>query len=77
MTGSVDHVFYAVIVFVCIHILSSIPLRAFVVGRVGERVMATGFSLLSRAAFLWLLLAYAAAPFEAGWTLSPVLNGCP
>ncbi len=77
MTGSVDHVFYAVIVFVCIHILSSMPLRAFVVGHVGERVMVTGFSLLSGAAFLRLLLAYAAAPFDAGWTPFPVLKWVP
>ncbi|MCY4239335.1 MAG: NnrU family protein [Rhodospirillaceae bacterium] len=77
MTGSVDHVSYAVIVFVCIHILSSTTLRAFVVGRVGERVITTGFSLLSGAAFLWLLLAYAAAPFEAGWTPPPALKWAP
>lgn len=71
MTGTTDHVLYAAILFVGIHVLSSTPLRAVVVRRLGEAAFQGLFSLLSIAAFAWMLLAYGAAPFEPLWSPPP------
>jgi uncharacterized membrane protein len=67
MVGTSDHVLYAAIVFIAIHVLSSTPLRAAVVGRLGEGPFRGLFSLLSLATFGWLVWAHSAAPFDALW----------
>jgi len=77
MTGSVDHVLYAAIVFIGIHVLSSTSLRGVLVGRIGETAWQGAFSLLSLAAFLWLILAYGAAPVEPVWSPPPVFRWVP
>lgn len=77
MTGTVDHVLYAAILFIGIHVLSSTPLRAVIVARVGEGAWMGLFSLLSGAVFVWLILAYGAAPVEPVWSPPPVLRWVP
>lgn len=71
MVGTSDHVLYAAVVFVGIHVLSSTPLRALIVGRLGEGPFRGLFSLLSLAAFAWMIWAYDAAASESLW-LPPI-----
>lgn len=68
MTGTSDHVLYAAIVFIGIHILSSTPLRAAIVGRLGEGPFRGLFSLLSAATFGWMIWAFSVAPFDPLWS---------
>ena len=68
MVGTSDHVLYAAIVFIGIHVLSSTPLRALVVGRLGEGTFRGLFSLLSAATFGWMIWAYSAAPVDPLWS---------
>ena len=68
MVGTSDHVLYAAIVFIGIHILSSTPLRAAIVGRLGEGPFQGIFSLLSLASFAWMLWAHHAAPYDPLWS---------
>ena len=67
MTGSTDHVLYAAIAFIGIHLLSSTPLRGLLVRRMGEQPYLGLFSLLSAVCLAWLIWAYSAAPFEEIW----------
>lgn len=67
MTGSSDHVLYAAIVFLAIHLLPGTPLRARAVRALGEGPYRGLFSLLSAAVLVWLGAAYADAPYEEIW----------
>ncbi len=67
MTGTTDHVLYAAIVFLAIHMLPGTPLRGRAVRALGEGLYRGLFSLLSAAVLAWLALAYADAPYEELW----------
>ena len=67
MTGTSDHVLYAAIVFLAIHLLPGTPLRALAVRAIGEGPYRGAFSLLSAAVLVWLALAYVDAPYEEIW----------
>jgi uncharacterized membrane protein len=74
MTGSIDALFAAVIVFVGGHFLLGLPaVRRELVERIGENPFKGLYSLISGASFIWMLLAYGAAPRieiwpQADWT---------
>jgi uncharacterized membrane protein len=65
--GSVSHVLYAGLVFIGVHVLTSTPLRAAIVGRIGEQAFQGVFSLLSVVLIVWLIWAYAEAPRVELW----------
>lgn len=67
MTGTTDHVLYAAIVFLAIHLFPGTPLRARAVKALGEGAYRGVFSLLSAAVIAWLAMAYADAPTEELW----------
>ena len=67
MTGTTDHVLYAAIVFLAIHLLPGTPLRARAVAAIGEARYRGVFSLLSAVVLAWLIMAYADAPTEEVW----------
>ena len=71
MVGTTSHVLYAALAFVGIHALTSTPLRAALVKRLGEGGFAGAFSLLSAAALAWLIWANAVAPTEVLWNPPP------
>jgi len=77
MTGTTDHVLIAAIVFIAIHILSSTPVRATLVGAIGEGPFRGFFSLLSLAIMAWLVIAYIRAPFVPLWEPAPALRWLP
>lgn len=59
----------AVIAFVGTHVLMSHPLRAPLVGRLGENGFRGIYSLVSIATFVWVVMAFRAAPVSAPlWT---------
>ena len=70
MTGTSDHVLYAAIVFLAIHLLPGTPLRARAVRAVGEGPYRGIFSVLSAAVLAWLAVAYGTAPYEELWPSS-------
>jgi len=70
MTGSTDHVLYAAIVFLAIHLLPGTPLRGQALRAIGERAYRGVFSLVSALVLTWLVLAYSHAPYEELWTPS-------
>ncbi len=58
----------ATFVFVASHfVLSAGPVRTRLVGRLGESTFLIGYSVVALAAFAWMSLAYARAPFEDLW----------
>jgi uncharacterized membrane protein len=67
MTGTSDHVLYAAIVFLAIHLLPGTPLRAQAIRALGEGAYRGAFSLLSGIVLFWLVIAYANAPHEELW----------
>ena len=74
MTGSIWHLALATFVFVGGHFLLSWgPLRARLVGAIGEPTFAMAYSALALAGLVWLGVAYGAAPYvelwpQAAWT---------
>jgi uncharacterized membrane protein len=72
MTGTSDHVLYAAIVFLAIHLLPGTPLRGQVVRAIGEGPYRGLFSLLSAVVLVWMAIAYRAAPPETPlWPQAP------
>ena len=70
LVGTLGHVLIPGLIFLAIHILvSATPLRGVAVRAVGQRVYLALFSLVSLAAFIWLILAYREAPFISIWYL--------
>lgn len=71
----------AAIAFVGLHFLLSHPLRAPIVRRIGEGPFLGIYSLIALATFVWMALAYRAAPpqsiaweaGEAGWAVATVV----
>ena len=70
MTGTTDHVLYAAIVFLAIHLLPGTPLRGQAVRAIGEGPYRGVFSLVSAVVLTWLAVAYAHAPYEELWPSS-------
>ncbi|MFQ5972994.1 MAG: NnrU family protein [Alphaproteobacteria bacterium] len=63
-----NELFAATVLFVGAHfVLSSAPVRAPAVARLGERRFQAVFSVVMLVAFLWMLLAYARAPIIQLW----------
>lgn len=68
MTGSIGHVAAAGLFLLVTHFgISSTPLRAALVARLGEEPYLGLFSLLSALAFWWLGASYSNAPYEPLW----------
>ncbi len=77
MVGSSEHVLWAAILFVGIHLLSSTSLRPALIARIGEGPYRGLFSLLSGVSFVWMIWAYAHAPFEPVWPVAPWMPWVP
>ena len=71
MTGTSDHVLYAAIVFLAIHLLPGTPIRGRAVKAMGEGPYRGLFSLISAIVLAWLAVAYGAAPYEEIWPQAP------
>ncbi len=67
MTGSTAALVIAAFAFVGGHFLLSHPLRALLVKAVGEKAFPGVYALVVGAAFVWMLLAYGAAPWSELW----------
>jgi uncharacterized membrane protein len=63
----IAHLVLACAVFLALHLLPSTPLRAALVGRLGEGPYTGLFSLATLAAIVWMALAYRAAPYTPLW----------
>ncbi len=78
MFDTTDALIAATLAFVGGHfLLSSKPLRPFLVQRYGAQGFRALYSLVIAAAFLWMLAAYLNAPFQAVWQPAPVLAWVP
>lgn len=64
----------ALLVFLGTHFAMSHPLRAAMVGRLGERGFAGVHSAISLAAFAWIVVAFRAAPADVLWPAAPELR---
>ncbi|KAA1056957.1 NnrU family protein [Azospirillum argentinense] len=68
MTGTIAHLSAAGLFLLLTHFgISSTPLRAALVGRLGEKPYLGLYSLISALAFWWLVAAYNAAPHVPLW----------
>lgn len=68
MTGTIAHLSAAGLFLLLTHFgISSTPLRAALVGRLGEKPYLGLYSLVSALAFWWLVAAYKAAPHVPVW----------
>lgn len=77
MVGDSEHVLYAAILFVGLHLLGSTPLRPALVDRIGEGTYRGLFSLLAGLSFVWLIWAYGAAPYQPVWPTRPWMPWLP
>lgn len=69
MIGGLEDLLLAVFAFVGGHfLLSSYPLREGLVKRLGIQPFRGVYSLVAGASFIWMILAYGAAPFEEVWS---------
>lgn len=70
MTGSIEAVALATAAFLVSHVGLSAPgIRAGLVDRLGKRGFLAGYSALSLVLFIWLIAAYAAAPYVELWAM--------
>jgi len=68
MTGSVAALLTATIVFVGAHlVLSSHPIRGFLVAKIGERPFTGLYSAIVAMPFIWMIAAYRRAPTDYLW----------
>jgi uncharacterized membrane protein len=78
MTGTLNALLVAVVVFVGGHfLLSGAPLRQTLIGRLGEQGFRGFYSLIAAGALLWMLLAYRDAPYLELWAPIPALAWIP
>ena len=78
MTGTLQELFAAAVLFVAGHfVLSSAAVRGPLVRRLGEGRFLGLYSVLILAAFVWMLIAYGAAPPDPLWLTAPALNWVP
>lgn len=74
MTGTTMHLVWALIVFVGGHFLLSHPLRAPLVGLLGETGFRGLYSLIALASLIWVAFAYRAAPVTVLWPHAEALR---
>lgn len=78
MIGSIENLAVAIACFVGGHfVLSSLNLRGFLVGRLGEKGFMAAFGLFAAATFAWVLLAWGAAPWIEIWPYNAWLRLAP
>lgn len=78
MTGSLEALFAATVFFVAGHfVLSSAPIRGALVRRFGEGPFMGMYAVVVFLAFVWMLLAYRAAPTVEVWPFVPGLAWVP
>ncbi len=78
MIGSIENLAVAIACFVGGHfVLSSLNLRSFLVGRLGEKGFMAAFGLFAAATFAWVLLAWGAAPWIGIWPYNAWLKLAP
>lgn len=78
MTGSLDALFAATVLFVGGHFaLSSLPVRLALIGKLGETRFLAAYSLVMLVIFAWLAAAFANAPAEPLWTVPAALLWLP
>jgi uncharacterized membrane protein len=78
MTGTLTALLLATLAFVGGHfILSAPPIRASMVGVLGERAFAGVYSVLMIVALIWLIAAYRVAPPRIVWDFGPWINIVP
>ncbi|MGF1611857.1 MAG: NnrU family protein [Kiloniellales bacterium] len=78
MTGTLNALLVAVVVFVGGHfLLSGAPLRQALIRRLGEQGFRGFYSLVAGGALVWMLLAYRDAPYLELWPASPALAWIP
>jgi len=72
MIADFNDLLAATLVFVLAHfLLSSAPIRAIIIQRLGEGGFRAAYSLLVAVSFIWMLLAYGAAPYYPLWIPPP------
>jgi uncharacterized membrane protein len=62
-----SHLALACLAFFCLHVVPSTPLRAALVGWIGEKPYLGLFSLASLGGIVWMVLAFKAAPLTPLW----------
>jgi uncharacterized membrane protein len=78
MTGSLDALFAATVLFVGGHFaLSSLPVRLALINKLGETRFLVAYSIVILVVFAWMAAAFADAPVEALWTPAPALGWLP
>lgn len=78
MTGSIDALFAATVLFVGGHfLLSSAPLRTPLMGVLGERRFLIAYSAAMIVVFTWMILAWRDAPRSLLWDLGHLGQGLP
>ncbi len=78
MTGSLGAVFFAMLAFVGGHfLLSSRPVRKWIVGSIGEAAFSAGYSVLMVLALAWVIAAYRVAPPLVVWDFGRGVNLVP
>lgn len=72
MTGSLNELFAATVLFVGGHfVLSSLPVRMALVGKLGETRFLVAYSALMLVVFIWMVLAFIDTPAAAVWAPPP------
>jgi uncharacterized membrane protein len=71
--GTLLPVFLSTFAFVASHFIMSHPLRGVMVRAFGEAPFAAVYSGISAALFVWMVIAYNAAPFVPLWEMTPAL----
>ena len=78
MIGSLNDLFFSVVVFVGGHFfLSSLPVRRLLIRRLGEGVFRILYAAVAGASFVWMLFAYGAAPIAEVWLPPAALHWLP
>jgi len=69
MTGSLNELFAATVLFVGGHfVLSSLPVRMALAGKLGETRFLTAYSAVMMVVFIWMVLAFIDTPVAMSWT---------
>ncbi len=78
MSDGLNELFAASVLFVMGHfVLSSLPVRMALVGKLGETRFLAAYSAVILAVFIWMLLAFIDGPTNPVWTPPPALKWAP
>jgi uncharacterized membrane protein len=78
MIGGLNALFAATVLFVGGHfLLSSLPVRMALVGKLGETRFLTFYSVAMVAVFVWMILAFINTPVDTMWSTPPALLWLP